>query len=87
MLPHIIILREKLVALKGDATSGSVFDLLTAVDNIDDFLTNGDPNPTQVTAMNAKLDETEVAVVDGTISTGVLETFDTLTSELNAMLP
>lgn len=85
-MPHIIILREKLVALKGDATSGSVFDLLGAVDAADDFLTNGDPTPTQAAAVQAKLDEAEVAVVDGTITTGVLETFDTLTTELNALL-
>lgn len=85
-MPHIEIIIGKLEALKGNATSGSTFDLLTATNAVDDFLHNGDPNPTQVTEMNAKLDEVEEAVVDGTLSSGVLETFDTLTTELNALL-
>lgn len=83
---HIIILKQKLAALKGDATEGSSFDLWTAVVAADDFLTNGEPTPSQATAINAKLDEVEGAVCDGTFSAGVVETFDTLTTELNALL-
>lgn len=59
-MPHI--LRSKLGLLKGDATTGSVAELTSAVDDADEYIHNVGQN---APAVEAKLEEIEAVVVAG----------------------
>lgn len=82
-----VIILGRIDAMKGNATSGIVVDLRAAFIAVDDFLVNGDPNPTQAEEMDAKCHELQEWLVDGGKTTNPVDTIDTFTNELNALLP
>lgn len=87
MAHSIILLRQMLLALMGNATEGIVADLLAAVNAAQDFLDNGDPTPSQAEQVHDKMHETEEWLAEGEGTTaGVVNKIETLTTELNALL-
>lgn len=81
-MPHGIIL-GKLETLKGNATSGMAHELWTSVTAAHDYLDGSPVNPEQV---EAKLDEIETAVVQGSLTDGVVESFDVFKKDLNDLI-
>lgn len=87
MAHEVIIILGRTGAMKGNATTGKVVDLEAAINAVDDFLVNGDPDPTQSENMHEKMEELQEWLVDGGKTTNPVDTIDTFTTELNAMLP
>lgn len=86
-MPHSRdIILGRVDAMKGNATSGIVVDLRAAFVAVDDFLVNGEPDPTQAAEMGAKCHELEEWLVDGGKTTNPVDTIETFTTELDALL-
>lgn len=85
MAHSIIIMREKIDALKGDATTGSLATLRASVDSVDNKVVNHLLKPSDETLAHEKLEEIQEWLVDdSTASSGAADTVDGFNSDLSA---
>jgi hypothetical protein len=70
--------------MKGNATTGKVVDLESAANGVQDIIDNSEP--TNIEAMHEKMHELQDWLVDGGKTTNPVDTIDTFTAELNALL-
>lgn len=70
--------------MKGNATTGSIVDMENAFIAVDDFLTNGDPSPTQISEMEPVCEELQDWLENGGKTANPIDTIDTFTTDLNA---
>ena len=82
-MPHILDdMNEKLDALKGNATSGAVYNLQMAVNKTDSEM-EGHPNEE---AMHDLMEDTQAFLCDGgTLTCGVTEKVENLVAEFVAL--
>lgn len=85
-MPHVIILmNQKLDAMRGNATTGSIVDLQTAVNAADTYIQQSSGEEEQ---LHEKLEQVqEFLCDDSTSSAGAAETIEQYTSDINFLLP
>jgi hypothetical protein len=84
-MPHeVIIILGRTGAMKGNATTGKVVDLEAAVNGVQGIIDNGEP--TNIEAMHDKMHELQDWLVDGGLTVNPVDTIETFTTELNALL-
>jgi hypothetical protein len=85
-MPHsVIIMREKLNALRGNADTGNIYDLQTVVEKTEVAINSDHEN---AEAMHEKMEEVQAFLCDGgTLTVGVTEKVQDFTAELVALNP